>query len=151
MEQFFDLITICSFPRYSLDNIFCDTTTHTNIIITKSYSYFLSFSFHFISFSHISFHFISVHFISFHFTADIDECCSNNTCHVNATCSNTPGSFVCSCNEGFEPSADGSECEGLYIFQLILYITFIRVFVIKLKWILETSEDHGTMNDSSGR
>ncbi|CAB4017559.1 extracellular matrix A-like isoform X2, partial [Paramuricea clavata] len=46
---------------------------------------------------------------------DIDECCSNNTCHMNATCSDTPGSFVCTCNEGFEPSGDDcldiNECD----------------------------------------
>ncbi|XP_028410565.1 uncharacterized protein LOC114533262 [Dendronephthya gigantea] len=42
---------------------------------------------------------------------DVDECCSNNTCHMNATCSNTPGSFVCTCNEGFE--AVGDVCEDI--------------------------------------
>ncbi|CAB4012521.1 fibropellin-1-like isoform X1, partial [Paramuricea clavata] len=49
---------------------------------------------------------------------DIDECCSNNTCHMNATCSDTPGSFVCTCNEGFEPSGDDcldiNECDRGY-------------------------------------
>ncbi|XP_028394541.1 fibrillin-1-like [Dendronephthya gigantea] len=46
---------------------------------------------------------------------DIDECCFNDTCHVKATCSNTPGTFVCTCFEGYEASGvyckDINECE----------------------------------------
>lgn len=35
-----------------------------------------------------------------HYSSDIDECVSG-TSGCNQTCSNTPGSFVCSCNTGF--------------------------------------------------
>ena len=41
---------------------------------------------------------------------DIDEC-SNNPCHLNATCSNALGSFLCTCNTGF--TGNGSICTGM--------------------------------------
>ena len=43
-------------------------------------------------------------------TTDIDECQINGTCPEHSTCSNTLGSFVCTCNEGFMKS--GSVCIG---------------------------------------
>ena len=41
---------------------------------------------------------------------DIDEC-RPSPCHVNATCTNFPGSFVCRCNAFF--TGDGFNCEGV--------------------------------------
>ena len=44
--------------------------------------------------------------------ADIDECAmSDDLCDMNATCSNVPGSFQCSCNTGFTGS--GTTCSEL--------------------------------------
>ena len=44
--------------------------------------------------------------------ADIDECAYYaDCCHGDATCTNTEGSFTCSCNEGF--TGDGKQCEGM--------------------------------------
>ena len=43
---------------------------------------------------------------------DIDECTAESPCHVNATCNNTEGSYVCECNTGF--SGDGFTCEGRF-------------------------------------
>jgi hypothetical protein len=40
---------------------------------------------------------------------DVDECKGENNCDANATCTNTPGSFGCACNEGY--SGNGVECE----------------------------------------
>ena len=40
---------------------------------------------------------------------DIDECLMD-VCHVNATCSNTAGSYECTCQSGF--SGDGLTCTG---------------------------------------
>ena len=42
---------------------------------------------------------------------DIDECVSS-PCNTNASCTNTPGSFVCICATGF--SGDGQSCIGGY-------------------------------------
>ncbi|XP_068736657.1 uncharacterized protein [Montipora capricornis] len=39
---------------------------------------------------------------------DIDECSSENECHVNATCTNTIGSYNCTCKKGYV--GDGRNC-----------------------------------------
>lgn len=44
---------------------------------------------------------------------DVNECGSNNTCHTNASCMNTNGSFTCTCNEGY--IGNGITCEGKLI------------------------------------
>ena len=43
---------------------------------------------------------------------DIDECTPNNGgCSEQAVCSNTEGSFACSCNDGY--AGDGFTCTGM--------------------------------------
>ena len=44
------------------------------------------------------------------FYTDVDECETNGTCPDHSTCTNTFGSFVCTCNEGF--LKNGSVCIG---------------------------------------
>ena len=48
--------------------------------------------------------------------SDIDECTdmTDNCDDMNAMCSNTEGSFMCMCNEGY--TGDGVMCEGTRIF-----------------------------------
>ena len=41
---------------------------------------------------------------------DFDECTNSSVCHENASCTDTVGSFVCTCNRGF--IGDGSFCES---------------------------------------
>ena len=42
---------------------------------------------------------------------DIDECATlNQTCHSQAYCNNTAGSFLCICKAGY--SGDGMMCSG---------------------------------------
>ena len=45
----------------------------------------------------------------YHFT-DINECKGNHSCHANATCMNTKGSYVCTCHLGY--TGNGSDCTG---------------------------------------
>ena len=41
---------------------------------------------------------------------DIDECELFSPCDANATCTNTGGSFVCTCDRGF--TGDGLNCSS---------------------------------------
>ena len=42
---------------------------------------------------------------------DIDECgIHSDNCDINADCTNTNGSFICSCRSGWH--GDGVHCEG---------------------------------------
>ena len=42
---------------------------------------------------------------------DIDECADDiDSCASDANCTNTDGSFLCTCNQGYE--GDGNSCEG---------------------------------------
>ena len=42
---------------------------------------------------------------------DIDECgASSPVCDINANCSNTRGSYICTCNSGY--TGDGKMCQG---------------------------------------
>jgi len=45
--------------------------------------------------------------------ADIDECESveQNDCGPNALCTNTEGSYLCRCDEGY--TGDGKTCAGI--------------------------------------
>ena len=50
---------------------------------------------------------------------DIDECSISTPCDTNAQCSNTPGSYICSCNVGF--TGNGTHCTGNKISEGKLY------------------------------
>ena len=65
---------------------------------------------------------------------DVDECqLEDDNCHVNATCVDTIGSFVCNCNNGFE--GDGVNCAGktkfeypaLYTIRILCYTFSLAV------------------------
>ena len=50
---------------------------------------------------------------------DTNECLLNSTCHPNATCNNTEGSYVCICDTGYD--GDGFTCNGKKIVALKQY------------------------------
>lgn len=58
----------------------------------------------------LSRHSCHLHYIFVIFVAEINECNGENDCHQNATCTNTIGSYNCTCNDGFE--GNGTSCEG---------------------------------------
>ena len=46
--------------------------------------------------------------------SDVNECAMNmSRCDDNANCTNTDGSYNCSCNHGYE--GDGFNCTGNYL------------------------------------
>ena len=58
---------------------------------------------------------ICLHARLLHDHADINECLtSGHTCHSNATCNNTAGSYTCACKNGF--LGDGRTCRGKTIY-----------------------------------
>lgn len=61
---------------------------------------------------------------------DIDECdLSTDTCAINATCSNTEGSYECSCDTGF--AGDGRTCsELLTSLACLLYLYKLNILNI---------------------
>ena len=71
--------------------------------------------------------------------ADINECeLETYPCHFNASCTDTDGSFHCTCNEGFE--GDGFNCAGtIFIIHKHYYVdTYIylclHTFVCNMKF-----------------
>ena len=48
--------------------------------------------------------------------ADIDEC-ERGEHNCNQTCSNTLGSFECSCTAGYTLQGDGATCAGMHAFM----------------------------------
>jgi len=58
------------------------------------------------------------------YIADIDECATNNGgCSVDASCSNVPGSFSCSCNAGYD--GDGIACSGCLQISVSIRLLYI--------------------------
>ena len=68
------------------------------------------------------------------FRADINECESNdsNNCDENAQCTNTDGSYACSCNTGY--TGDGVICTSKLATTLlaILCLYFIHLFKLQM-------------------
>ena len=54
---------------------------------------------------------------------DIDECNDADNCDDNADCTNTDGSYNCSCKTGF--SGDGTSCESIHIHIVLLNVIHV--------------------------
>ena len=48
---------------------------------------------------------------------DMNECKRNQPCDVNAICTNTEGSYVCTCHPGY--TGNGLSCTGTWCFPLV--------------------------------
>lgn len=56
----------------------------------------------------------------FVYTIDVDECLSEeDDCHEFANCTNTIGSFICNCSDGFE--GNGTICTGILCGNIIAF------------------------------
>ena len=75
------------------------TISHLNSVMTSGMAFYRQYrNYLFLSFS-------------FFLWLDIDECKTNlSSCHVNADCLNTIGSYVCRCHTGY--IGDGKNCSG---------------------------------------
>ena len=52
---------------------------------------------------------VILHLLCILWTADVDECAGDtDMCHLNANCSNTEGSYTCSCNSAY--AGNGFSC-----------------------------------------
>ena len=56
-------------------------------------------------------------------TVDINECEGYNDCHQ--ICTNTDGSYYCSCDTGFVLAADNRTCQGYCFSNDIWYMYFV--------------------------
>ena len=50
-------------------------------------------------------------------SSDVNECTTANICGDNKHCTNTQGSYTCTCNSGFNQRRNGN-CQGSYCSQL---------------------------------
>jgi len=67
-------------------------------------------------------------FLSF---LDIDECReSGNSICANGKCENSPGSYKCTCNPGYELSPDGTFCIGSILIILLVSSYSINSYIV---------------------
>ena len=63
------------------------------------------------------------------FSADIDECeTGSDNCDEKAQCTNTEGSFTCSCDSGY--TGDGTECSVVLTVGLLLTVALVLIAVV---------------------
>ena len=66
----------------------------------------------------------------FSFSKDINECLRNtHSCHINATCTNTEGSFYCNCNVGY--TGNGTFCTGENTYCTFFHIIYVPTLHIR--------------------
>jgi len=69
----------------------------------------------------------AIFFFFFFFHLDTNECSTKNGgCHSDAICTNTVGSFSCSCKLGYQ--GNGFDCSGTFPFLLFYFILFYYSF-----------------------
>ena len=55
---------------------------------------------------------------------DISNKCDEGTSGCNQTCTNTNGSYTCSCYNGYVLDADGHNCNGK-VYIHVAYVTYV--------------------------
>ena len=74
--------------------------------------------------------------LDFKLLIDTNECTSMSPCHANATCNNTDGSYICTCDPGY--TGDGKICNGMWNTNFfhgikIIYQFFESLYLSKLQ------------------
>lgn len=64
------------------------------------------------------------------FSTDVDECLSD-VCGANANCTDTDGSFECSCDSGY--SGDGMSCSGMHDYKILLFLFMLFFYILYLQ------------------
>ena len=91
---------------------------------------------------------------SFHYCSEVDECAvGSDSCHDNATCHNTQGSYSCSCNTGF--TGNGFSCTSkFFYFPMITDVARQPTFPVPNSDVDECLSNNGGCNhnchDSDG-
>ena len=62
---------------------------------------------------------------------DIDEC-AEGTSGCSQGCSNTVGSFICSCTEGYVPDDDGRTCNGSNGGFCLLHLSMLLCYIFQI-------------------
>ena len=66
--------------------------------------------------------------------SDINEC-DFDPCHVSATCTDTHGSYICTCDNGF--TGDGLTCQSKYIVSIHWhYLQSLMIYQLLILQIL---------------
>ncbi|XP_029190864.2 uncharacterized protein LOC114957549 isoform X2 [Acropora millepora] len=73
--------------------------------------------------------------------SDIDECCSENECHRNATCTNTNGSYNCTCKGGFQ--GDGRNCNVVRLRDSVIIGGNQTYFDLMSNWLNPVAQSNG--------
>lgn len=63
--------------------------------------------------------------VSMGFPVDIDECKDTKDICSGGTCSNLPGSHLCTCVGGLVPSGDGKQCLGKLSYFKTIFLSFL--------------------------
>ena len=74
--------------------------------------------------------------------ADINECESNdsNNCDENAQCTNTDGSYICTCNPGY--SGDGVSCTSKLATTLLAILCTYFIYLFNLQMSMNVNWRH---------
>ena len=74
--------------------------------------------------------------------ADINECESNDSdnCDENAQCTNTNGSFTCTCNSGY--SGDGVSCTSKLATTLLAILCTYFIYLVNLQMSMNVNWRH---------
>ena len=73
-----------------------------------------------------------VYCYSFALQTDINECELKEVNDCQQDCTNTVGSFNCSCQEGFTLNADGKNCDGISLLSLGSRLFSILIYQLLL-------------------